>query len=599
MPDKYKTYFICFALTIITLSVFWQVHTFDFVNYDDDKYISENEHITSGLTFNNIVWAFKEPHFFMWHPMTTISNIVDYHLFGLKPGWHHLTNLILHILNILLLFGILKAMTARIWPSAFVAAIFALHPLNVESVAWISERKNVLSTFFWMLTVVAYIRYVKYQHLSNYLLVIFTFALALMSKPVTVTLPFVLLLLDYWPLNRDQIGQSSTAKWQTWWSLIREKIPLFILSAILCVITVFAQRSGGVIMRLEMLPMRLRLANAVISYVRYISKTFWPASLAALYPLNTEELTAGWIAAASVLLLLISIRVIQLILNYKYLFTGWFWYLSTLVPVIGIVQAGSQAFADRYAYVPLIGLFIIIAWGFDDLFAKVRNRKIILSVLALAAIAVLTICTGLQVRYWKNSISLWEHALKVTRNNSTAHYNLATALAQKGRFEEAAEHCRIAIQLRKIPKPEMLCNMGNIYNNLGRHAESIEAYAQTLNIDPNYTDAYVGLANTLGKIGRHAEAEQACKLAIKIKPEFAEAYSTLGAAYISQGRWMEAIESLKQAVRIKPDYTQAHYNLGLAYLRTSNEKAALEQYEILKTLDAKKANSLLNMMMSK
>ena len=366
-----------------------------------------------------------------------------------------------------------------------------------------------------------------------------------MAKPITVTLPFTLLLLDYWPLNRDQIGQGDKAKWLIWRSLIGEKIPLFILSAVLCVITVFAQKSGGVIAQFEILPLRLRLANAGLSYVRYIVKAFWPANLAALYPLNTEEIAAGWFVAALVFLLIISIRVIQRTPNHKYLFTGWFWYFGTLVPVIGIVQAGSQAFADRYAYLPLIGLFIMIAWGFDDLCHKIRNRKIILCILALTAITALTVCTRLQVRCWKNSISLWEHALKATKNNSTAHYNLATALAEKGRFEEAAEHCQAAIQLRKIPKPEMLYNMGSIYNNLGYYTEAMEVYARTIKIDPNYADSYVGLANTLGKIGRHAEAEQACKLAIKIKPDFAEAYATLGAAYISQGRWAEAIEALQ------------------------------------------------------
>ena len=299
MPDKYKTCFIYSALTIVTLAVFWQVHTFDFVNYDDDKYVSENQHISSGFTLNNVVWLFTKD-IGRWHPLTGLTQMLDCQLFGLKPGWHHLTNLILHILNTLLLFGILKAMTARFWPSAFVAAFFALHPLNVESVAWISERKNVLSVFFWMLTIAVYIRYVQRPHLSNYLLVVVVFALALMAKPVTVTLPFTLLLLDYWPLNRDQIGRGDKAKWLIWRSLIGEKIPFFILSAVLCVITVFAQKSGSVVLQLEVFPMRLRLANAVLSYVRYIGKAFWPANLAALYPLNTEGLAAGWIVAALV-----------------------------------------------------------------------------------------------------------------------------------------------------------------------------------------------------------------------------------------------------------------------------------------------------------
>lgn len=365
------------------------------------------------------------------------------------------------------------------------------------------------------------------------------------------------------------------------------------LSAVLCIMTVTTQQSGGVLKLNELLPFTVRLANALVSYAAYIDKMIWPSGLAVFYPHQGYGLPIWQPIVSFVILAVISAVIICRGRRRAYLAVGWFWYLGTLIPVIGLVQAGSQAMADRYAYIPLIGLFIIVAWGANDLRADWKYGKVILEVLSIAVVLVLSVCTWVQTSYWRNSRSLFEHALQVTRNNATAHYNFALALAEKGEFEEAAENCRIALKLRP-PQAEMLYNMGSIYNNLCRYAEAVEAYAQTIKIDPNHADAYVGLANTLGKLGHHAEAKQACELAIKIKPDFAEAYFTLGASYFSQRSWTDAIEAFRQAIRIRPDYAQAYCNLGLAFLRSGDRDAALAQYEILKKLDRHLANVLLS-----
>ena len=589
--EKHWAYFVYLALVMTTFAVFWQVHTFDFINYDDDKYVSENKHISTGLNWNNTIWVFTNQHVGNWHPLTGLFHILDCQLFDLKPGLHHLVNLLFHIANTILLFIVLRQMTAAIWQSAFVAALFAIHPLHVESVAWISERKDVLSTCFWLLTMTAYFSYIKKPNAARYILALVLFALGLMSKPMLVTLPFVLLLLDHWPLNRMESKNSGQI-----FHLVREKIPFFILSVGSSIVTFNVQKSSGAVQQIELLPMMVRVTNAVVSYGKYLLKMIWPTRLAIFYPHPGVEVPKWQILTSVVLLLIITVFVIRLSKKYRYLFVGWFWYVGTLVPVIGLVQVGAQAMADRYAYVPLIGLFIIIAWGANDLLMKWRYRKIILGILAFAVLIVLTICTKSQVRYWQNSLALWEHALQVTENEPSAHYHLAAALAQKGRFEEAAEHCRVALELRKTPNAEILSNMGSIYNNLGRYTEAIEAFVQAIKVDPNHADAYVGLGNTFGKLGRHKEAEQAAKQAIKIEPDLAEAYSILGAAYFSQNDWTDAIEAFRQAIRIQPDYAQAYYSLSLALLQSGDKNSAVKEYEILKTLDPQKANLLLNLL---
>jgi len=385
--NKYWSLYICLALVLATFIAYEPMRHNGFVNYDDDVYVTENRNVNRGITAESVFWAFTNPHRSMWHPLTSLSHMLDCQLFGLVPFWHHLTSLLFHIAGTLLLFWILKRMTGAVWLSAFVAAVFALHPLNVESVAWVAERKSVLSSFFWMLTIAAYLRYAERPGIDRYLLVVLVFCLALMAKPMVVTLPFALLLLDYWPLGRFQWGrqsreessmQSESAKVSyrnsPSWRLVVEKIPLFILSAVLSVITFIAQKSGGAVMWTDSLPLNFRIPNALVSYLTYIGKMFWPSRLAVFYP-HPRGTVSIWLAVVVALLLLaLSIWVIRSARSRRYLLVGWLWYLGTLVPVVGLVQAGGQARADRYMYLPMIGLLIIITWGLCELAAKWRYR---------------------------------------------------------------------------------------------------------------------------------------------------------------------------------------------------------------------------------
>jgi tetratricopeptide (TPR) repeat protein len=655
--EKSKVLVVYLILILIIFAVFGQVRNFKFLNYDDNSYVTENNHALTGLTLDNIAWAFKQSHSFMWHPITSISHMLDCQIFGLKAGGHHIVNLLFHIANTLLLFTVLRKMTGAFWQSAFVAAFFALHPLNVESVAWISERKNVLSAFFWMLTMAVYIRYAKQPRFANYLLVIFVFSLALMAKPVTVTLPFALLLLDYWPLNRLQIKNK-----QQIFRLVGEKIPLFLLSAVLCVITIAAQGGSDALQLNKLLPFSVRFENALVSYVSYIGKMIYPSHLSVFYPHPGPSLPLWEPIVSFVLLAAVSVAVLYLGRRKPYLIVGWFWYLGTLVPVIGLMQAGSQAMADRYAYIPLIGLFIIIAWGASDIFAGWKYRKIVLSLSAIVIISALSICTWIQTSYWGTSQTLFEHALKITTGNYVAYNclgsalieqdkfdeaidmlhhclqikpnygwaynNLGIAYAKQNRYEEAIEACEQAIRIQ--PKNSWAYyTLGVSYDKLGRYREAMEAYKQAVTVEPYYADAYYNLGLAFAKLGRYQEAIQAyeqairirpddadaycnlasaygklgqfqneieaCKHALRINPELAEAYYNLGAAFGQLGRYPEAIEACKQAIRIRPDYAEAHYNLGAALMLAGDKNAAFEQYKILKSLNPNAAEQLLNL----
>ena len=451
---------ICILLVVSTFAVYSQVQDHEFLNYDDDVYVTENPHIKNGLTRESVIWAFTTSHHANWFPMTWLSHILDYQFYGLNPKGHHLTNLLFHIASALILFIVLLRMTGALWQSCFVAALFALHPLNVESVAWVAERKNVLSTFFWLLTMWAYIHYVEKPGIKRYGLVALFFALGLMSKPMLVTLPFVLLMMDYWPLKRLEFGQEKgndeitgeyKGKRLNIWRLIREKIPLFLLAAGSSIATFIVQKSGGALQGMEVNSLSARLTNAMVSYLEYLKKTVWPEGLAVFYPHPGNALAVWKGILCGMVLVGITAVAIKFIRKTPYLAFGWFWYLGTLVPVIQIVQTGPHAMADRYVYVPLIGIFIIIAWGLPELMAKWRHRDKVLIILAGIFIPTLMVMTWIQVSHWKSSITLFKHAIRVTDKEypdfAIAYNNLGMALRAERKTEEAISHYKKAIKL--------------------------------------------------------------------------------------------------------------------------------------------------------
>lgn len=513
------SWLICLCLCLATLAVYWHVLDHGFISYDDDKYVTKNANIQKGLTLESIRWSFTTMSVSNWHPLTWISHIIDYQFFGLDPGGHHLTSLLLHIANTLILLFVFKRMTHMLWPSVFVAGLFALHPLHVESVAWVAERKDVLSTFFCLLTLWGYTRYVERPEVNRYLLPLVFFALGLMAKPMLVTVPFVLLLLDYWPLQRFRFGQSGNGR------LILEKSPFFVLSAASCVVTYIAQKSGGAVISSEVYPFTLRVANALVSYIGYIGKMLWPSKLALLYP---HPLALSWwqIAGASLLLIAISLLAIKNASRRPYFIVGWLWYLGMLVPVIGLVQVGAQAMADRYTYMPLVGIFVIIAWGTPDMVAAWRFKTPGLAIIAGTILFVLTTVTFFQVGYWRDSITLFEHTLNVTEKNYIIHNNLGVELKNNGRVGEAIRH-----------------------------------YEASLSINADgYADAHNNYANIIAGQGRLAEAIGHYSEALRINPGNAEVHNNLGVALFRNGNVEDAMFHFNEAIRLRPDLAEAHHN---------------------------------------
>ena len=582
LPEKYWTYVIYLALAIITLAVFFQVRNFEFTNYDDDKYVSQNNHISSGLKWDNIVWVFTKAHGANWHPLTGLSHILDCQLFGLNPGRHHIINLLFHLANTLLLFTVLRQMTGAIWQSAFVAGLFALHPLHVESVAWISERKDVLSTLFWILTTAAYFYYTKNPSARRYILILILFASGLMAKPMLVTLPFVLLLLDYWPLNRFQSGQAAAVKCKGCSYLILEKVPLFVFSAVSSIITFLVQKSSGTVGGISDLPFAIRVANAVVSYWKYIVMMFWPTKLAAFYPHPGRDLPVWQVITAAIILLLITIEVLYLGKKYKYLPVGWFWYIGTLIPVIGLVQVGLQALADRYTYVPLIGLFIIIAWGTNDLLRGWKYRRVGLIAASLVIISALSICTWFQTSYWRNSQSLFEHAVKVTKGNYIAYNNLGVLLILQGKFDEAIELLENAVRAYPI-YGLALKNLGIAYDKVGRSEEALEYYKRTIEvlekqpvIDPDLPELYKIVGGMLNERFKPQEAAVYLHKAIALNPLDPQAHCHLGAVLGQTRKLDDAVAQFNEALRIDPNRIEAHCNLGYVLLNQDKFDQALE-----------------------
>ena len=567
--------FIYFALTLSTLLVFWRVRNFGFINYDDDSYIYENPHVLTGLTSGNIIWAFTTPHVGNWLPLTWVSFMLDCWLFGPNPGWMHLENVLLHLANTLLLFAVLKKMTGSLWPSAFVAAAFAIHPMHVESVAWITERKDVLSTFFLLLTLAAYIAYVRRRGLVRYLLTVLLFALGLLTKPMLVTLPFVLLLLDYWPLNRFGLPQpvktsggkprKSVPPFDRRAALYRiliEKIPFFALAAVSSVITFLVQQSSGAIADINALPLKSRLANVFLSYATYIGKMFWPQNLAVFYPPDTGSAQSLQVVFGVLLLLVISIFVIRFGQSQKYLPVGWFWFVITLIPVIGLIQSGAQALADRYTYIPYVGLFIIIAWGAPELIAKWPHRKFILGVSMLIVLTAIGTCAYRQLSFWNNSTALFSHALDVTQNNYIAHFNIGRDLRNQGKTALAFEHLKKAFQIAPY-YAQAVNGFGTALYDQGDIAGAIEYFQKTLLLKPDYALAHNNLGLALQKQGRLNEAVAYFTQAVRINPDFVPARNNLANVLVMQGRLDEAVDQFRAVVRLRPDWLAPMNNLAL------------------------------------
>lgn len=574
---------IAAALAAVTLAVYWQVRGHEFITYDDPNYVTSNLRVQAGLTRGNLAWAFGTMSESNWHPLTWLSHMLDCQWFGLNAGAHHLMNVLFHAFNSLLLFGVFKRMTNARWPSAFLAALFALHPLHVESVAWVSERKDVLSTCFWLLTMGAYARYVERATPARYCLALALFALGLLSKPMVVTLPCVLLLLDFWPLQR--IG------WQGWLPslagprgmagkpadskgglprLIIEKIPFLLLSAASCAATYAAQR-GEAVVTMGSVPMAERVANAVISYFRYIAKTCWPDPLSAFYPYN--HVWPGWqVAGAALLLAGLTALAFWGRREHRYLAVGWFWYLGTLVPVIGLVQVGAQAMADRYTYVPSIGLFVMVAWGAADVSKRWAWRKVVLIPAASVAIAACAMLTVFQTRLWKDSVTLFDHALRVTSDSAIGHLNLAYGLLAKGKSEEALVHFMAA--LKRVPYNDWAhCKVADILSDQGKLDEAVAQYSEALRLQPDFAEAHSGLAMALARQGKNSDALAHFNETLRLKPNVAEAHFRLGMFLAGLQRTAEAISQYKETLRLKPDSINALNNL--AWILATHEDAGL------------------------
>jgi tetratricopeptide (TPR) repeat protein len=578
---------VCLFLILVTLAAFWQARHNEFISLDDNLYVTENPQVQAGLTVKGLVWALTTTQGGNWHPITWLSHMLDCNLYGLNPGGHHMTNVFFHVANTLLLFLLFQKMTGALWRSAFVAALFALHPLHVESVAWVAERKDVLSTFFWFLTMGMFVRYVEQPRLDRYLFALLCFVLGLMSKPMLITLPFVLLLLDYWPLGRLSFGplgarpllrEPSTGHHQgsSPLRLILEKAPFFALSAASSVVTVFAQRRAGAVGSLEAFPMETRLANSIVSYARYIGKMVWPHDLAVLYP-YPEMIPLWQVVMAGLLLIAGSIILIRWAYSRPYLVIGWFWYLGTLVPVIGLVQVGIQAMADRYTYVPFIGLFIMIAMGLPGILKQWRHRQIALAVSAGLVLSVLCLLTRQQVSLWQNSVTLFNHTLKVTGDNPIIHNNLGVTLMKQGKEKEAWAHYTRALEI-KSKYADAQYNLGFLLARQGKDQEAMAQFAKTLRIKPSHAEAHHDLGVLLTRQGKIEEAIQHYIEAVRAKADYGEAYRDLGIVLVSQGREKEAVPYFREALEINPKDYIAHNNLGAALSREGRIGEAMAHY---------------------
>jgi len=579
--DHRHSWWAAIAIAALTFSVYAPVWQWSFVRFDDPDYVTKNPQVTAGLTWAGIKWAITTGHASNWHPLTWLSHMVDVQLFGVSSGPHHLMNLLLHTLNAVLLFVALRRMTSSVAQSAFVAALFAVHPLHVESVAWVSERKDVLSAFFWMLTLLAYAAYARRPAVPRYALVLLLFALGLLAKPMVVTLPFVLLLLDVWPLGRLTFGRDggrliSKGDGAIAMRLVGEKLPLLALAAASSIATVIVQRRGGAVGSLSAYPLVLRVGNAIVTYVAYIGKMIWPARLSAFYPYR-QSVSFWAVVGAAFLLIAATAAVVRGARKRPYLLVGWFWYLGTLLPVIGVVQVGLQSMADRYTYIPLIGLFIIVAWGAVDLAERWTPQRLMLPATAVLALAACAIIARRQTTTWRDSITLWQHAIDVTSDNANAQYNLGAVLIEAGRRDEGIARFREA--LRIDPNyADVHIDLGNALNDRGAADEALAEFATVVRLRPDYADARVAFGSLLSARGRNAEAIAQFRSALRLNPALASAHNELGNALSNDGQFADAMSEYTQAVRLAPNFAEAHNNVGAALARAGKSEQALGEF---------------------
>jgi len=544
---------IVLALLAGILFCYGQIRHFGFVNLDDTVYVVDNSMVRSGLTGDGIRWAFTTTEGANWHPLTWLSLMLDSELYGSGPGGYHLTNLILHAANAILLFGILIRMTGAVWPSAFVAGFFAVHPLHVESVAWISERKDVLSTFWGFLAIGCYAAYGKHRHKAAFWGAFSCLFLGLMAKPMLVTWPFLFLMLDYWPLQRLALPESAgKIPWRRLGELLIEKIPFFMLAAFFCWTTLMAQADKGAVLSIKTLPLADRLGNAALSYMWYIGKMLWPAGLNVYYIHRGPSPGMLGVAGAALLIAGFSTIAFRTARRYPFVPVGWFWYLGTLVPVIGLVQVGLQAQADRYAYIPMIGIYIIVAWGATAIARNHPWHRRMLFTAALIVLVILGMKTAHQASFWMNSETLFRRALHIDPMNDLAHNNLGTALEAKGNTREAAEHYRRAVQLNPWNHPAWN-NLANTQASSGNISAALQSYQKAIALSPHEAAYRYNFGKCLLAAGKSDEAFTQLAEALRIRPEFAEVYNLMGRIFENRGDNERALKFYTKALEARPD----------------------------------------------
>ncbi len=587
MPaSRLPIWLITTALMLVTIALFWPATRCDFINFDDNVYVTENPHVRSGLSWAGVKWAFgNTEQAVFWAPLMWLSHQLAWQLFGPDPWGHHLINILLHAANTALVLLVFQRMTGATWRSLVVAAIFGLHPLRVESVAWVTERKDVLSAFFGLLTLLFYARYTRTKatlnplssvalakedqplgaakrsgdgSTLNYSLALFFFALGLMSKPMLVTWPFVLLLMDYWPLKRFAICDLRFAIFR----LVFEKLPFFILAAVMSVVTFVAQQRGGAVATIENIPLAARIGNALISYCRYLGNFFRPTELAVYYP-RPGNWPIAEVLLAGGLLLCITVLCVVARRRYPFLLTGWLWYVGTLVPVIGLVQVGDQAMADRYTYIPSVGLLILVVWGAHELTRRWQYQATGLLLAAMAATVFCIKLTQRQLGYWRNSETLFRHALEVTQNNYFAHNNLGDALEEKGRMDEAISQFQEAIRLNP-GFANVRYNLGTTLLKLGQTDAAIGQLQEAVRLNPDFAKAHYNLGHAFLRKNQIDEAIRQFQEAIRLNPDYAEAHNNLGTALGMKGQIDEAIGQFQEAIRLNPDDAKARSNLAHA-----------------------------------